>query len=237
MLFRSIGSPELGDNRRRDVPGFQIYPLLASRMPISLRNTLIQYLADSFDTYCSSLTFSTQFLVGTLDTFLDRVFRGLGDGNGARVVKDVLVTLSFAPLHSVDGGKAEEDGDLKAVDITIARDDISQFLVRGRKALQAMSRSGDKSTGGAFWTALAHYCKVHMAMDIYHVDVRVIKVACGAFVLGREGRMKVFSPGALSGGQGEDQNAVEAAEEIWAESVEEVVEGIISAAETGLLTS
>lgn len=234
-----IGSPELGAGRHRDQPGFQSYPLLASRMPISLRNTLIQYLGDSFDTHVSGLNLSTKFLVGTLDTFLDRIYRGLGDGNGVRVTKDVLVTLGFAPLPSPDGGKAEADADIKAVDVTIARDDISQFLIRGRKALQAASRAGGggdsikKPPGGAFWMALSHYANTHMAMDINHQDVMVSKVACGAFVLGREGRMKVFAPGSLSGG--EDANANEAAEEIWAESVEEVVERVVSAAETGVL--
>lgn len=229
-----IGSPELGAGRNKDVPGFQSYPLLASRMPISLRNTLMQYLADSFDTHAASLTFNTQFLINTLDTFLDRIYRGLGDGNGAKVVKDVLVTFSFAPIPTTDGTKAEEDADLRAIDITIARDDIAQFLVRGRKALQAASRSGEKSAGGAFWTALAHYARSHMALDINHGDVRASKVACGAFVLGREGRMKVFAPGSLSGG--EDANANEAAEETWAECVDEVVERVVSAAETGALT-
>ena len=232
-----IGSPELGERRRGDIEGFQHYPVMASRMPISLRSTLIQYLADTFDTHVSGLSFSTKFLVGTLDTFLDRIYRGLGDQNGGRVVKDVLVTFSFAPLPTVDGTKAEEDSDIRAVDITIARDDVAQFITRGRKALQAQSRSGTKASGGAFWTALSHYARSHLSMDINHGDVRVSKVACGAFVLGREGRMKVFAPGSLSGGgQGEDQNAVEAAEETWAECVEEVVERVVSAAETGVLS-
>lgn len=232
-----IGSPELGERRRRDAPGFQAYPVMASRMPISLRNTLIQYLADTFDVHSSSLGFSTSFLVGALDTFLDRIYRGLGDGNGTKVVKDVLVTFSFAPLHKMDGLKAEEDSDIRAVDITISRDDVSQFLVRGRKALQAMSRGGVKAKGGAFWTALAHYVRSHLSLDINHYDVRVSKVACGAFVLGREGRMKVFAPGSLSSGvQGEDANAVEAGEETWVECVEEVVERVVSAAETGVLS-
>lgn len=232
-----IGSPELGERRRGDIEGFQHYPVMASRMPISLRNTLVRYLADSFDTHTSSLNFSTSFLVGTLDTFLDRIYRGLGDNNGARITKDVLVTFSFAPLPTVDGTKAEEDGDIRAIDVTISKEDVAQFLVRGRKALQALSRSGEKAKGGAFWTALSHYARNHLAMDVNHSDVRVAKVACGAFVLGREGRMKVFGPGSLGGGgQGEDANAVEAAEEIWGECVEEVVERVVSAAETGVLS-
>ncbi len=242
-------SPEdlsiIGDDARgpRDLPGFTAYPVLASRMPGSLRNTLVRYLEESFDTRASTLTLSTFFLVNTLDSFLDRIFRGLGEVGGERVVRDVLVTLAFAPLPPSAGGEGkerkDEDGDLKSIDITISKDDVSQFLVRGRKAVAAQQRAGDngaegrdKRIGGAFWLALGLYAKTHMAMGINHPDVRVAKIACGAFVLGREGRMKVFEPGQVRGGEDRENEAQEAA---WNEAVEVVIESVVSTAGRGVL--
>ncbi|KAI1109093.1 kinetochore complex Sim4 subunit Fta1-domain-containing protein [Nemania sp. NC0429] len=48
-----------------------------------------------------------------------------------------------------------------------------------------------------FTNALATYLSHHLALDIYHPGVRVLRVVCDAFALS-EGRMKVFAPSSAS---------------------------------------
>jgi hypothetical protein len=44
----------------------------------------------------------------------------------------------------------------------------------------------------SFTAALAHYIDGHLALNINHPYVAISKIACGAFVLGAEGRIKIF---------------------------------------------
>ncbi|KAI0855772.1 kinetochore complex Sim4 subunit Fta1-domain-containing protein [Xylaria cubensis] len=52
-----------------------------------------------------------------------------------------------------------------------------------------------------FTTALATYLSHHLALDLFHPGVRVLRVVCDAFALS-EGRMKVFAPRGSGGGVG-----------------------------------
>jgi hypothetical protein len=53
-----------------------------------------------------------------------------------------------------------------------------------------------------FTDALAHYIDHHLALDMFHPGVRVLRVVCDAFALS-EGRMKVFAPPSRSQAGGE----------------------------------
>lgn len=44
-----------------------------------------------------------------------------------------------------------------------------------------------------FTEAVGRYLREHMAMDLFHPSVRVVKIACGGFVIA-EGRIKIFKP-------------------------------------------
>lgn len=202
-----------------DQEGFTKYPVLASRMPAGLRQTLIGYLQDNFDVRIASLNLDKKMLIGTLDTFLEGIFDGMGESGGKRVIRDVLVTFAFAPSGSL--AQAEADDALKTIDVTIARDDVHQFVAKGQKIEEASDMP--------FWTALALYCQKHMALDINHEAVRVGKIACGAWVLGKDGKMKVFEPTAI-GGENAESNG-----ELWRGAVDRVVESIIGVAEGGML--
>ncbi|KAI0450048.1 kinetochore complex Sim4 subunit Fta1-domain-containing protein [Xylaria acuta] len=52
-----------------------------------------------------------------------------------------------------------------------------------------------------FTTALATYLSHHLALDLFHPGVRVLRVVCDAFALS-EGRVKVFAPRGHGGGGG-----------------------------------
>ncbi|KAI1738655.1 kinetochore complex Sim4 subunit Fta1-domain-containing protein [Xylaria scruposa] len=52
-----------------------------------------------------------------------------------------------------------------------------------------------------FTTALATYLSHHLALDLFHPGVRVLRVVCDAFALS-EGRVKVFAPRRDTGGNG-----------------------------------
>ncbi|TDZ38797.1 hypothetical protein C8035_v006538 [Colletotrichum spinosum] len=54
-------------------------------------------------------------------------------------------------------------------------------------------RTQNKQSGLPFLEAVGAYLEKHLALNLFHPGVRVIKVACGGFVLS-EGRVKIFTP-------------------------------------------
>lgn len=164
--------------------GFSHFPLLATRMPAPLRETVLEFLASTFDARASGLKLSQELMVESLERYLRELVTVDGGAMDAvqasktfrTVVKDVLVTIHFA---DPDGTYA-----LRTMDIQISRDDIGRFIAQGRKL----------STDRPFTAALSHYVKGHLALDLLHGHVRISKIACAAFVLGAEGKMKLFPP-------------------------------------------
>ncbi|KAL2163870.1 hypothetical protein VTH06DRAFT_3080 [Thermothelomyces fergusii] len=53
-----------------------------------------------------------------------------------------------------------------------------------------------------FMEALAGYLREHLSLDLFHPSVRVVKIACGGFVMS-ESRLKVFEP--VSTGDAQDE--------------------------------
>jgi hypothetical protein len=166
--------------------GFSRFPVLMSRMPGSLRQTFIGFLSTTFDCHASVLRLPTKYLVATLEKYLADISLG-SDAQAAialeKLAKDVLVTFSFSGI--------DDNGALKAIDLTISRNDLRDMLQQGQSLITGQS-SQDKRQ--PFMAALAHYAKGHMALDITHPSVSIAKVACGAFVLGAEGKLKIFQP-------------------------------------------
>ena len=66
--------------------------------------------------------------------------------------------------------------------------------------MQPADRDGDDGKGGPerqpFTEALACYLKEHLALNLFHPGVQVIKIACGGFVMS-ESRLKLFTPADL----------------------------------------
>ena len=169
-------------------------PLLFTRMPTSLREVLLDYLATTFDTRAEAMRLSNGFIGGALDDYLQTILRG-GSRHLQKVVKDMHLTLGF---------KAPVAPSLRSLDITINREDVLLFLKQGEMSRQTRdpgSKNGRKrkkdnsmEADGPFMIALSDYIIEHLALDVSHEAVFLSKVSCGAFVLGREGRARIQSP-------------------------------------------
>ncbi|KAI9696784.1 MAG: hypothetical protein M1836_005146 [Candelina mexicana] len=189
--------------------GFIHLPLLLTRMPGALRATFLEYLATTFDTRTSQLKLPTDFL----PTVLERFFADLtADQNTPQrsetiksIVGDVQLTFKFSasipPL-------------LRSFDLDIPSTDLPLFLSAGQNLLLAKSHPStspahrkrkreaaaphhsttEKNVQGPFLTALSSYLASHMALNLSHPGIAISKVACRAFVLGAEGKMKLFQP-------------------------------------------
>lgn len=143
--------------------------LLLIHATAPIRNAVIGFLSQTLDTRASALITDSATTIKIFETWLE-------DG-GAASGKDVVVALGF-------GGKVAGGG-LRSVDIAIPAGDMAIFTERG-------------SNGhGKFSDKLAAYVDKHLALDMKHPDVRVVRIACGGFTLG-EGKVKISDEFAVS---------------------------------------
>lgn len=181
---------------REETDGFQHFPLLLSRMPGSLREAFANFLMETFDTRISALQFSSKYLTDAFERYVADISMG-EDGETldmierSRVlrntIKETLVVVGF----DIPGVSST----LKTIDINIAREDLPRMVARGKKI------GRDQNTDSPFFDALATYIQGHLALDLRNEKVKIMRVACGAFVLGAEGKVKLtYLPG---GGDGE----------------------------------
>ncbi|KAI9051739.1 hypothetical protein LZ554_004779 [Drepanopeziza brunnea f. sp. 'monogermtubi'] len=168
--------------------GFQSFPLLMSKMPGSLREAFTEFLAGTFDTRISALCLSSQYLVSAFERYLADISMG-EDGEPLdliersralrHTIKETLVVIGF----DIPGGSAA----LKTIEINIAREDLPRMVARGK----TIGRQGDGDGDSPFFKALTTYIKGHMALDLRSEKVKISRIACGAFVLGSEGKIKL----------------------------------------------
>jgi hypothetical protein len=165
--------------------GFQHFPLLLTRMPAALRATFTEFLATTFDARVAGLPLSSACLATTLARYMSDC--GVGeDGTPVdlvessrtlrNAVQDVQVLIGFdlPAMHS-----------LQTIEFHLAAEDIPRLVLLGRKLGDAES---------PFMDALSIFTQAHLALDIKHEKVRISRIACGAFVLGAEGRVKLTEP-------------------------------------------
>lgn len=182
-------------------------PLLMTRLPTGLRQTVISFLSSSFDTYCTALRLPMAFMCTGLETYADAFLSrgededdndndndGSGEGSDSlqSAVKDMHLTLSFSKSIAPA---------LKALNITVPRASFDEFL-RG---------SGGSPTSKAFLLNISRYIEKHLSLKLdlsppgpggpgsaaaqTAKHVRLSKIACGGFVLGSEGRIKLVATG------------------------------------------
>jgi hypothetical protein len=186
LLLRNLTSDA---DEQNDENEFTALPLLLTRMPGPLRETFLDFLATTFDAHATPLRLSSDFLSEMLERYIaDLVPENMlaSDTESAKTirtfVKDVQLTLGFG---------APAAPNLKSMDITVAKEDVPRFIVRGKKILQMQESKGHK---GPFVAALNRYLAAHTALDMEKGEVQVAKIACGGFVLGAEGKAKIFRP-------------------------------------------
>ncbi|RMJ23225.1 F-box domain protein [Aspergillus sp. HF37] len=172
-------------------------PLLLTRCPNPLRQILISFLVSNFDTYCSTLRLPQEFLCAALERYFD-VFTArspqniplLGDA-----MRELHLTLSFSGFVAPD---------LKSLNVSIPRTSLDAFLFSAPSSTSAGSYSEPNRT---FLANLEAYLAKHLAMDLdlgarsgsapisaAGKHVRLSKIACAAFVVGSEGRLKLVLP-------------------------------------------
>ncbi|KAI9807466.1 MAG: hypothetical protein M1833_000211 [Piccolia ochrophora] len=184
FLLRS--SPTNDDENDKNDPNFTALPLFLTRMPRSLTSTLTSYLATHFDTRVGALALPSAFLLTRLEAALRPPLSAL-----AAPLRDVLVQFRFAAAAAAAPA-------CRTVDVTIPREDVARFAARGK----ALGRGGDRDRAevgtAPFTLALAEYLATHLALDMRHKEVGVGKVACGEWVLGGEGRVKLLNGGGVA---------------------------------------
>ncbi|KAJ5626181.1 CENP-A-nucleosome distal centromere subunit CENP-L [Penicillium lagena] len=182
---------------QRQQKGSTALPLLLTRFPTALRQTFIVFLSSNFDTYCSSLRLQSSFLCAGLGTYIDV----LHDGRATRpsgsadlvedVIKELQLTLSFSPLVAPA---------LRTLNVNVSRSTLADFLHEQPTA--SRGRSLRQKLRSPLIGNLTSYLETHLAMNLdldgsntenqlSKQHVRLSKVACAAFVLGSEGRMKL----------------------------------------------
>ncbi|RDL39902.1 uncharacterized protein BP5553_04242 [Venustampulla echinocandica] len=164
------------------------FPLLLTKMPGPLRDTFADFLTTTFDTRISVLRLPRTYTTTAFERYVAYVcIREDGDlmdyteSSGAlnRVVGSVVVSIGF---DLPDGSST-----LKTIDIKIAKPDLPGIMLRGN----SLGGGADKSP---FVNALTTYVKARMALDLAHERVKVMAIACEAFSLGAEGKVKLTSP-------------------------------------------
>jgi hypothetical protein len=176
VLLRML--PEQQDDRAGH--GFLHFPLLLVRMPASLRETFTDFLATTFDARISHLHLSTTYLTTALETYIETCSDVLkNDGALVRTIGDVNILVGFE--HPVGSSS------LQTIEFKVDAVDIPQLVQRGK--------IGDtKSTVSPFMNALSTFIEAHLALDLRHEAVQLLKIACAGVILGAEGRAKISPP-------------------------------------------
>lgn len=175
-------------------------PLLLTRLPNPLRQTFITFLSSNFDTYCALLRLPSNFLCAGLEAYVDVLRNNSGSESADLVeeaIKELQLTLSFSPSIAPA---------LRAVNISVSRSSLAGFLREPTQPYMSTVSRNRRTLGEKLRSPLignlTSYLETHLAMQLdldgssnhNHVakqHVRLSKVACAAFVLGSEGRMKL----------------------------------------------
>ncbi|CAP92569.1 hypothetical protein E8E15_002678 [Penicillium rubens] len=200
LLANTTSSP----NQRS---GSTSLPLLLTRFPTALRQTFITFLSTNFDTYCSPLRLPSSFLCAGLETYIDtlRTQRPSTSDTVEDVIKELQLTLSFSSSIAPA---------LKSLNVSVARASLAGFLRDQSGQSAPKSRSLQHKLRSPFIANLISYLETHLAMkldldgsssdQLAKQHVRLSKVACAAFVLGSEGRVKLVVPANRDVGDGDD---------------------------------
>ncbi|KAF4151687.1 hypothetical protein CNMCM8927_000279 [Aspergillus lentulus] len=178
-------------------------PLLLTRFPNPLRQTFITFLSANFDTYCSVLRLPSTFMCTALGMYIDMLMAGDHDGPSDSnrmfedTIKETLLTLSFAPPVAPA---------LRSLNINLPRGSFTDFVRKSNSDSELTHQKVSVLSG------LSTYLEKHLAMKLNLGDpahsvnqpVRLTKIACGSFVLGSEGKMKLVAPSGQAGSSSED---------------------------------
>ncbi|KAJ5890922.1 CENP-A-nucleosome distal centromere subunit CENP-L [Penicillium subrubescens] len=190
------------DSNLQPRTGVTALPLLLTKFPNALRQTFITFLTSNFDTYVSNLRLSSTFLCAGLEGFV----AGLEGVVVEDVIKELQLTLAFSPSVAPA---------LRNVNVGIPRGSLVGFLREEKGTLKGKGKSIQRKNRVPLIANLTAYLETHLAMNVdldgsrqdkvARQHVRLSKVACAAFVLGSEGRMKLVVDDRRAGEGDEDE--------------------------------
>lgn len=209
-------------------------PLLLTKCPSPLRRTLIAFLSTNFDTYCSPLRLPSHAMCDGMDVYVNTFLARDDDtttaipGSSPRdilqdVVKDMQITLSFPPFVAPA---------LRSLNINIPRASFGEFLRDSPSSTSHLDSSTSSTASSPFLSSLSAYLEKNLAMKLDlrvpgKQPVRLAKIACGGFVLGSEGRMKLVAR------SGQDNSDDDGGDRLQLRAVEMLLRDILSRAVVG----
>jgi hypothetical protein len=209
-----------------DTSRFVQLPLLLLRLPAPLRAVVTEFLAQTFDARVSALSFDSATLIGTFEQWVaesgtagsrdvavtlgfyaSQVLRGATPTNGMpqQRTKDSGIERSGTEEDHTTGMDERQSLGLKTIDVVIPAEEVSSFVRAGRLEKNRPGRRRVQPLEPSpqpFTNALAAYLDRHLALDMKHPAVSILRIACDGFVLS-EGRVKI-----LEGGDGRAHKAV-----------------------------
>ncbi|KAJ5735273.1 CENP-A-nucleosome distal centromere subunit CENP-L [Penicillium malachiteum] len=194
-------------SQRPSRAGSTFLPLLLTKCPNALRQTLISFLSANFDAYCAPLRLSSAFLCSGLEKFVDELRTGsdrtASDDILEEVIRELQLTLAFSAAIAPA---------LKSLNVSIARSSLAGFIHDGANTSK---RTLKQKLRCPLIPNLTSYLETHLAMQldldgsspnqVAKQHVRLSKVTCAAFVLGGDGRMKLVVSATRSENQGQDE--------------------------------
>jgi hypothetical protein len=159
--------------------GFTSLPLLLVKMPGPVRDIFLNYLRTAFDAHVAPLRLPSAFITSSIETY----FKHLSSSTSTQTIQDVVrqlqIQLAFPTITT----------HVKHVEVAIAGADVPGFVTRGK----LLPGGADKP----FTTALSHYLKTHLALDMSHPKTHISRISCNSFHLGTE-RLKLSAPDPLA---------------------------------------
>ncbi|KAF4629239.1 hypothetical protein G7Y89_g8911 [Cudoniella acicularis] len=174
--------------------GFEHLPLLLTKMRAPLRETFTDFLSITFDARVSTFHLADKYIIDQFERYLAHICIGEdGDAMDAvessRTIRNVIGGVVIYISFDLPGLST-----LKTVTIGLSEQDVPRIVALGKKI--------DKGTSDSpFMEALTIYAKKHLAMDLKHEKVFISSIACDAFVLGVEGKVKMAVPPMKDGGE------------------------------------
>lgn len=144
---------------------FEHFPLLLTRMSPPLRDTLLDFLATTFDARISKLHLPKAFLSDSLETYIQTCSED--EDIGLATMRDVQIMLGFKDIKG-----------LSSLDIVIDGVDFPRMVARG---------AGE----APFRNALNKYAEAHLALDLANEKVKLLRITCGLFLLSSDGKIKI----------------------------------------------
>ncbi|KAK4446888.1 kinetochore complex Sim4 subunit Fta1-domain-containing protein [Podospora aff. communis PSN243] len=156
------------------------------------------------------------------------------EGSGQMGLKSIDVFIPAAELRKfVDAGAEFWRTKPKGTAATWEEDAAKRRKLAGRLHEEGwewrQKRTGDEVSAleeQHFTEALGRYIDKHLGLNLFHPGVRIIKIACGGFVMS-EGRIKVFAPADLREADGGSASSGQRGA-VW-----ELLKGLVGKANAG----